>query len=66
MLDAARKAMEFIQGRSRADLDTDEILKLALIRLLEVIGEAAKNVSQDCRQSYSKIPWKQIAGIETG
>jgi len=62
MLDAARKAMEFTQGHTRATLDTDEMLELALIRLLEIIGEAAKSISQDCRQSYPKIPWKQIAG----
>ncbi|MBU0704183.1 MAG: DUF86 domain-containing protein [Chloroflexi bacterium] len=62
MLDAVRKAMEFAQGRSRADLDTDEMLNLALIRLLEVLGEAAKSVSSGCRQSYPEIPWKQIAG----
>ena len=62
MLDAAHKAIEFAQGRSRADLDTDEMLNLALIRLLEVIGEAAKRVSSDCRKSYPEIPWKQIAG----
>jgi len=61
MLDAARKAMEFAQGRSRADLDADEMLGLALIRLLEILGEAAKSVSLDYRQSYPKIPWKQIA-----
>jgi len=62
MLDAARKAIEFTQGRSRSDLDADEMLNLALIRLLEVIGEAAKSVSLDCCQSYPEIPWKQIAG----
>jgi len=62
MLDAAHKAMEFAQGRRRADLDTDEMLSLALIRLLEVIGEAARSVSSDCRKSYPEIPWKQIAG----
>ncbi len=38
MLDYARKAVAFSQGRSRADLDKDEILTLALLRLLEVIG----------------------------
>ncbi len=62
MLDAARKAMEFAQGRSRADLDADEMLELALIRLLEILGKAAKSVSLDYRQSYPRIPWKQIAG----
>ncbi len=62
MLDAVRKATEFAHGRSRTDLDTDEMLQLALIRLIEVLGEAAKGVSPGCRQTHPEIPWKQIAG----
>ncbi len=62
MLDAAKKAVEFAHGRSRSDLDTDEQLTLALIRLLEVIGEAAKTVSSTTRQTYPGIAWKEIAG----
>jgi uncharacterized protein with HEPN domain len=62
MLDAARKAVGFVQGLGRSDLDTDEKLSLALVRLLEIIGEAAKNVSQGTRQAAAEIAWKQIAG----
>lgn len=62
MLDAARKAVKFAQGQSRAGLDADEKLTLALVRLLEVLGEAARGISQSYRQKYSKIPWQQIAG----
>lgn len=62
MLDAARKATDFIKGRKRTDLDKDEKLTLALVRLLEVLGEAAKSVSEQCRQKYPSIPWRQIAG----
>jgi len=62
MLDAARKAVELTENSERSDLDKDEKLALALVRLLEVLGEAAKNVSNQCRQKYSQIPWRQIAG----
>jgi uncharacterized protein with HEPN domain len=62
MLDAARKASDFIKGRSRADLDCDEMLALAIIRLLEVIGEAARGLSQDIRDSHPEVAWKQITG----
>ena len=62
MLDAARKARQFTQGRTRADLDTDEMFALALVRLLEVIGEAANAVTEDIRNRAPQIPWKEIAG----
>lgn len=61
MLDAARKAVQFVHRRSRKDLDEDEILSLALVRLLEVVGEAAKGVSLNLRQSYRSIAWAEIA-----
>ena len=62
MLDAARKALVFVKGLTRTTLDNDEQLALALVRLLEVIGEAAKGVSEITRSQYPQIPWKNIAG----
>src|SRR5882672_7468692 len=41
MLDAARKAAELVRGKSRTILDQDEVVALALVRLVEIIGEAA-------------------------
>lgn len=62
MLDSARKASEFARGRSGDDLRADEMLGLALVRLLEVLGEAAKGISEELRAAHPEIPWKQIAG----
>ena len=62
MLDAARKAVNLIQGKNRGDLDADEILVLALTRLLEIIGEAANGISPGLRESHPHIAWKQIIG----
>ena len=56
MLDAASKAARFAHGRSRADLETDEMLALALERLLKILGEAAKSASADFRQDHPGIP----------
>jgi uncharacterized protein with HEPN domain len=62
MLDAAKKAIEFTKSSKRSDLESDEQLSLAVVRLLEVLGEAAKNVSEEVRQGYPEIPWRQIGG----
>ena len=62
MLDAAKQAIEFTRGRSSADLYRDAQLALALTRLVEIIGEAAKNVSAETRATQPQIPWRAIAG----
>ncbi len=62
MLDAAQKAQQFIRGCTRTAVEGDEKLTLALIRLLEVIGEAAKNVSSETRTQHPNILWKEISG----
>ncbi len=62
MFDAARKAVEFARGRSRSDLDADEQLALALVRLLEIVGEAGRQVSAATREAHPSIPWREIAG----
>ncbi len=61
MLEASRKAVEFARERSRADLDTDEQLALALRKLIEILGEAAKHVSASFREDHPRIPWTQVA-----
>lgn len=49
MRDAARDAVSFTENRTRADLDTDRILQLALVRCLEIIGEAASRITKERR-----------------
>ena len=63
MLDAAREAAQMAQGKTRADLDTDRPLNLSLVRLLEIVGEAASRVPVVERAQYSGIPWVQIVGL---
>lgn len=62
MLDATQKAIAFTQSKTRQDLDQDEMLSLAVVRLIEILGEAAKNVSQSTRDQIPDIPWRQITG----
>ena len=62
MLDYAQTARRLAAGRTRQDLDAEEMLHLALTRAVEVIGEAATRVSDATRKSQPDIPWSQITG----
>lgn len=63
ILDAAREAVKFADGRCREDLNSDRQLNLSLVRLLEVIGEAARGISQKYRNAHPDLPWKQMVGM---
>ena len=63
MLDYSREAVSLCQNRSRSDLDTDRLLCLALVRLTEIVGEAASRVSTSERQHHPEIPWSQIVAL---
>jgi uncharacterized protein with HEPN domain len=60
MLDAAEKAIGFVKGKVRADLDRDEKLTLAVTRLVEIIGEAAAQMTDAFQKKHKDIPWKEI------
>ena len=63
ILDASREAVGFADGRSRTDIDTDRQLNLSLVRLLEVIGEAARGISQDFREAHPEVAWEKMIGM---
>jgi uncharacterized protein with HEPN domain len=63
MLDHAREALALAAGRNRGDLNTDRMLNLSLVRLLEIIGEAAGRATEEERNRCSCIPWAQIIGL---
>jgi uncharacterized protein with HEPN domain len=63
MLDAAREAIEFAQGHARSDLNSDRMLVLALVKVIEIIGEAAYQVSPETREQWPGIPWEDIIGM---
>jgi uncharacterized protein with HEPN domain len=61
MLDAARKAHDFLSDRSLQDFADDERLSLSVIHLLEIVGEAAKRVSGEFRRAHPEIPWTEAS-----
>ena len=62
-LDAAREAVSFARGRTRGDLDNDRQLALALVKDIEIVGEAASQVTEHTRQRLQEMPWDRIVGM---
>ena len=63
MLDASNSALRFASGREREDLGRDEMLTFSLVRALQVIGEAAVQVSEGSRLALPDIPWRQMVSM---
>ncbi len=63
MLDHAREAVEMAKGKTRSDLDRDRQLNLALVRLLEIVGEAAARTPKEECARYSSVPWNEIVSL---
>ena len=63
MLDAAQEAAFFAQNKTRSSLDTDRQLVLSLVKSIEIIGEAAANVTTKCREDFPQIPWRDIISM---
>ena len=60
---AAIKAEKFVAGMRQAEFDDDDKTKYAVVRALEIIGEAAKRVPDTFRSRYSAVPWRSMAGM---
>ncbi len=62
-LDAVREAQAFAVARSRSDLDHDRMLLLALVKDIEIIGEAAGRISSAAKTEWPQIPWQDIVAM---
>ncbi len=63
ILIAARKALRFLEGMSWEDFQQSELHQNAVMRPLEIIGEAARRVSQQTRDAHPEIPWEEMIGM---
>ena len=63
MLDAAREARGLVSGLGYDELMSQRLVRLALERVLEIMGEAARNVSPRRRDRHATIPWWGIIGL---
>lgn len=63
MLDASRAAIEHLAGKKRADLDINRTVLSAVVRELEIIGEAANSISTAFKKKHPEVPWKQMTAM---
>jgi uncharacterized protein with HEPN domain len=62
ILDAITRIQSHVSGVDRAGFDSSPLVQDAVVRQLEIIGEAAKRVSSQLRDQSGWIPWREIAG----
>ncbi len=60
MLSAMKEIFSFIKEKKRSDLDKDRMLALSLIKEIEIIGEAADQISNTFKEKNDQIPWRDI------
>jgi uncharacterized protein with HEPN domain len=63
MRDAATAAVNFAAGKGRVDLDNDLMLQFAIVRAIEIIGEAAARLADATRDAHPEIPWSNMIGM---
>ena len=63
MLDAANEISKFTKEITKGEFKKDRKLHLSIVRLLEIIGEAAAKIEPDVQSKYNQIPWKGIIGM---
>jgi len=61
ILDGLQKAHVFVGDLDRQEFAKDEKTVFAVVRALEIVGEAAKQIPQDVQEEYSRVPWRQMA-----
>ena len=63
IVDAMEKAIKFVEGMSFDDFIKDDKTVFAVIRALEIIGEAAKKIPNEIRENYPEISWRGMSGM---
>lgn len=59
---ASEKALSFTRGATREAFAADEMMQFAVVRAVQIVGEAARSVSPEFRSAHPEIPWRAIMG----
>ncbi|MFH1542472.1 MAG: DUF86 domain-containing protein [bacterium] len=63
IINAINDIAEFTKGQDQTGFSVDKKTSFAVVRGIEIIGEAAKNIPSDVKAKYPEIPWKELAGM---
>ena len=63
MIDSTEAVLAFAKGKQRVSLDKDRLFQSAVMRELEIIGEAAGRVSEKTKKQFPDLPWKELVGL---
>ncbi len=63
VLDSINQIEEYVDGMGYEDFVSNRLVQDGVVRQLEIIGEATKNLSPELREKYPKTPWEDIAGM---
>ena len=63
ILEAIRKIEKYTEGQSFNDFREDELKQDGVVRNLEIIGEAVKNIPDEIKNKKSEVEWKKVAGL---
>lgn len=63
ILDAISDIKKFVKGLSEEDFSQNKEKQYAVLRALEIIGEAVKNISKELKVNNPEIPWREMAGM---
>jgi len=63
ILESIKLIEQYIKNLSKENINKNQGIKDSIVRRLEIIGEAVKNIPDDFKERYPEIPWKKIAGL---
>jgi uncharacterized protein with HEPN domain len=63
MVEAATAALDFTEGLSRETVCSDRLIGFAVVRAIQLVGQAARSVSDEVRAGNPDIPWRQMIGM---
>jgi uncharacterized protein with HEPN domain len=63
MLDAAQEAVRFLDSVNGENIENNRLVSHAIVRLIEVVGEAAAQLSKEYKNSHQELPWEQMIGM---